>query len=110
MEIRRRCWGLAAAAGMLVFILDSKTALSGANEGVQLCIRTVIPSLFPFFVLSALMTGALMGTSLRGLRPLCRLMKMPVGAESFKEALRMGAEIFHSLKKVLHFFLTYIII
>ncbi|MDQ0216238.1 enolase [Oikeobacillus pervagus] len=28
-------------------------------------------------------------------------MVMPVGAESFKEALRMGAEIFHSLKSVL---------
>lgn len=26
----------------------------------------------------------------------------PVGASSFKEALRMGAEVFHSLKKVLH--------
>ncbi|CAG9620725.1 phosphopyruvate hydratase [Sutcliffiella rhizosphaerae] len=28
-------------------------------------------------------------------------MVMPVGAENFKEALRMGAEIFHALKKVL---------
>ncbi|MBT3181056.1 MAG: phosphopyruvate hydratase [Deltaproteobacteria bacterium] len=28
-------------------------------------------------------------------------MIMPVGAENFKEALRMGAEIFHNLKKVL---------
>lgn len=28
-------------------------------------------------------------------------MVQPVGAESFKEALRMGAEIFHNLKKVL---------
>jgi len=28
-------------------------------------------------------------------------MVMPVGAESFREALRMGAEIFHHLKKVL---------
>jgi enolase len=28
-------------------------------------------------------------------------MVMPVGAESFKEALRMGAEVFHKLKKVL---------
>lgn len=28
-------------------------------------------------------------------------MVMPVGAKSFREALRMGAEIFHSLKKVL---------
>jgi len=28
-------------------------------------------------------------------------MIMPVGADSFKEALRMGAEVFHTLKKVL---------
>ena len=28
-------------------------------------------------------------------------MVMPVGAPNFKEALRMGAEIFHSLKSVL---------
>ncbi len=29
-------------------------------------------------------------------------MIMPIGAKSFKEALRYGAEIFHSLKKILH--------
>jgi enolase len=29
-------------------------------------------------------------------------MVMPVGAETFTEALQMGAEVFHSLKKVLH--------
>jgi len=29
-------------------------------------------------------------------------MVMPVGADSFSEALRMGAEVFHTLKKVLH--------
>jgi enolase len=29
-------------------------------------------------------------------------MAMPVGADSFGEALRMGTEVFHSLKKVLH--------
>jgi enolase len=29
-------------------------------------------------------------------------MIMPVGAESFKEALRIGAEVYHALKKVLH--------
>jgi enolase len=29
-------------------------------------------------------------------------MIMPVGAPSFKEALRMGAEVFHNLRKVLH--------
>ena len=29
-------------------------------------------------------------------------MIMPIGATSFREALRMGAEVFHNLKKVLH--------
>lgn len=29
-------------------------------------------------------------------------MIMPIGAKSFKEALRCGAEIFHALKKILH--------
>jgi enolase len=29
-------------------------------------------------------------------------MVMPFGADSFREALRMGVEVFHSLKKVLH--------
>ena len=29
-------------------------------------------------------------------------MIVPVGAETFREGLRMGAEVFHSLKKVLH--------
>ena len=29
-------------------------------------------------------------------------MVMPTGAESFSEALRMGSEVFHTLKKVLH--------
>src|SRR6266446_6345475 len=29
-------------------------------------------------------------------------MIMPVGAPSFAEALRMGAEVFHTLKKALH--------
>ena len=29
-------------------------------------------------------------------------MIMPVGATTFREALRMGAEVFHHLKKVLH--------
>ena len=47
------------AGWMLVLILDSRTALSGAAEGVSLCICTLIPGLFPFFVLSSMLTSAL---------------------------------------------------
>lgn len=74
--------GTAAAAAMLLLILDSKTALLGAVEGIDLCIRTVIPSLFPFFVLSSILTGSLIGRNFPFLRPLGRLTGIPAGGES----------------------------
>ena len=51
----------AAALGMLVLILDSRSAALAAAEGMELCIRAVIPSLFPFFLLSGYLTGNLQG-------------------------------------------------
>ena len=58
-----------SASGILLLILDGKTAISGASEGLQLCIRSVIPSLFPFFVLSNLLTGTLLGQDISVFRP-----------------------------------------
>ncbi|MBR6596001.1 MAG: hypothetical protein IKK72_05480 [Oscillospiraceae bacterium] len=48
-----------AALGMLALILDSRTATQAAAGGIDLCIRAVIPSLFPFFLLSGFLTGNL---------------------------------------------------
>lgn len=72
---------IASALGILVLILDAKTALSGAAAGVELCIRTVIPSLFPFFFLSVMLTATLVGRALPPLRWLGRLLRLPEGAE-----------------------------
>ena len=74
--------GIAAAFGMIILILDTKTALIGANGGITLCITTVIPSLLPFIFISNLLTSALAGTSSRALRFFGRYMKMPPGSES----------------------------
>ena len=82
--------GYAAAVGMLVCILDTKTALTGACEGLQLCILTVIPSLFPFFVLSSLITGSLTGTSIPILRPFAKFLQVPEGSESILAAGFLG--------------------
>ena len=80
---KQRFWtGCSAFAGILVLILDSRTALSGAQDGLRLCIQTVIPSLFPFFILSNLLTGALMGMDFLLLRPIGRFFGLPKGAES----------------------------
>jgi hypothetical protein len=66
---------------MILLIVDSKTALSGTAQGVDLCIRTVIPSLFPFFVISVLMTSALLEQPLPFLKHLGRICGIPAGSE-----------------------------
>lgn len=68
--------------GMLLLILDTKTALSGAAEGITLCLQTAIPSLFPFFILSSMATVGLSGLRLRFLAPLGRLLRIPAGSEA----------------------------
>lgn len=73
--------GLGACLGMLILILDGKTALAGAQNGVQLCLITVIPSLFPFFVLSILLNSTLSGFQLPFLGKIGQLCGIPTGAE-----------------------------
>lgn len=70
------------AIGILVLILDAKTALQGASEGIHLCLYTIIPSLLPFFVLTMLLTGALIGSRIPFLKPLCIICRIPDGTES----------------------------
>lgn len=80
--MNRKTWtGIFSALGILLLILDAKCALEGARDGLRLCIMTVIPSLFPFFVLSTLLTGSVSGTRSRLLRPIGRLCRMEPGTE-----------------------------
>lgn len=44
--------------GVLALVLDAGTAASAAAEGIQLCLQTVIPSLFPFLVVGKLFSGS----------------------------------------------------
>lgn len=81
--MKKRTWTLiGAAAGMLVLILDTKTAISGAQEGIRLCLTAVIPSLLPFFFLSILLTDSLTGITPRFLRFSSQLLRIPAGSES----------------------------
>lgn len=77
MEKRKWFAAAAASAGMLALILDSRTAFSGAAQGVELCLKTVIPSLFPFLFLSGIFSAAFMGTKLHALRFLGKAFALP---------------------------------
>lgn len=73
---------IASVLGLIMLILDSKTAIEGAQSGLELCFHTVIPSLFPFIFLSSLLTGSLMLTSFKSIRPVCSLFKIPNGTDA----------------------------
>ena len=47
--------------------------------GITLCIRTVVPALFPFFILSVILSNSLLGTKSTFLEKIC---KLPKGAAS----------------------------
>ena len=69
------CALLLAAAGL---VIAPEEAAAGAGEGLELCFNVIIPSLFPFFVLSALVVelgfAAYLGRVMeRIMRPLFRL-------------------------------------
>lgn len=69
----------AAAAAL---ILDSKNCLDYALEGINLCLRSVTPALFPFVILSIYLVGNLPSGSVLFLDAVGKLCKIPPGAES----------------------------
>lgn len=78
----KRLMGFTSLICMIILILDGKTSISGALQGMELCIKTVIPALFPFLFLSGILNGAFLGSSIPPLKPLGNWMGIPSGAES----------------------------
>lgn len=81
MKLKRSVSCVNSLLCLLVLILDGKTALSGAQQGISLCLGTIIPSLFPFFFLSCFITGRTSGASSRAFIPVRKLCAVPKGAE-----------------------------
>ena len=77
-----------AFLGILLLILDGRTALLGAQAGIALCLKTIVPALFPFFVLSILLTNALTDINLPLLSFLCGLLRIPKGRCNFQEVMK----------------------
>ena len=74
------------AAGLLfamtALILDSRCAAGSARDAIELCIGTLIPVLFPLFVLSAMLVPAL--GALRMPR-LSKILGFPEGGGGFTD-------------------------
>ena len=81
-RLKKIIFPLAAACGLLMLIIDAKNAIAGAQEGVNMCIKTLIPSLFPFFVISGYFCRVSSEINVPFLRPILKLCGMPSGTES----------------------------
>lgn len=62
-----------------ILILDAQNATEGARQGIQLCIYTIVPSIFPFMLLSSFLLSG--NQHSRILSPLARLCRIPEGSE-----------------------------
>ena len=71
-----------ATALMLLLILDADTARTAATAGIELCIKVIFPSLFPFFVITGYLNNALLGLQIPCSKILRKLLLFPEGCEA----------------------------
>ena len=64
-HIHKRYAVIFGGLAMVILILDSRTALEGCREGIALCMQTVIPSVFPFLILSGILVDGLQEKGIR---------------------------------------------
>ena len=77
-QVRDALAGLALLVATIALVAAPTEAIAGAKDGLTLCFNVIVPSLFPFFVLSSLVVdlglAAYLGRALEGLmRPLFRV-------------------------------------
>lgn len=97
MRNRRQIFGFSISAAFLLLIIDRKTAFYGASQGIDVCISSVIPSLYPFLFLSSVLISMLSESSPDILQFPCKLLGIPKGAEcilipAFLGGYPVGAE------------------
>ena len=71
-----------ASIGMLILILDTKTAVYAVGRGIDLCLTVLVPSLFPFLFLSAIITATMLDSQSKIFRPLASALGIPEGEET----------------------------
>ncbi len=76
--------GLAALLIFLILLISSDTAIEYMKKGLRLCVATVIPSLFPFMVISELIVSSGIGLRLSRIfaKPMRALFNVSEGAAS----------------------------
>ena len=67
---------------LLLLIIDTVMVSEAAKDGIDLCIKVIIPSLFPFFILTTYLCDVTAGMKFPGLAKIFKNLKIPSGAET----------------------------
>lgn len=67
---------------LCVIILQHDIATTGMREGIELCINSVIPALYPFLVITPMINGAIPPIMYAWIKPLRKICGIPMGGES----------------------------
>src|SRR5512143_433036 len=89
---------LGANALLAISLAAAHAAAKASRQGLYRLIGGAGPKIMPVPMMNIINGGAHADNSI----DIQEFMILPVGAQNFAEALRYGAEIFHTLKKVLH--------
>jgi enolase len=89
---------LGANAVLAISLAAAHAAARASGQGLYRLIGGAGPKVMPVPMMNIINGGAHADNSV----DIQEFMVLPVGAPNFAEALRYGAEIFHTLKKVLH--------
>ena len=89
---------LGANAILAVSLASAHAAARASGQGLYRLIGGAGPKVMPVPMMNIINGGAHADNSV----DIQEFMVLPVGAPNFAEALRYGAEIFHTMKKVLH--------
>ena len=76
MRTKSRAWAYLLSFGLvLLFFVEPDGVAEHIRRGMTLCVRTLIPSLFPFMVVSELIVRSGAGEAIAGLP--ARLLRLP---------------------------------
>lgn len=82
MKIYKKVSALFVLLLFIILIFDSRLVVESASDGVDLCMKSVIPSLFPFMFFSNLLVSMLRGENGLIISWLEKLFSMPTGTGS----------------------------
>ena len=75
-------YGICISIAMLIIILNGRFSANSVQSSIELCIQTVIPALFPFFILSCILNSCFIGQRFVFLDPIRKFCRIPSGTES----------------------------